>query len=48
MESSTIRNSEGVASLSPRLLYSATLGHKIAAGRNPEGVVSNRRHEFPR
>jgi len=37
-----------VASSSPRLPYSATLGHEIAAGRNPVGVAPNRRPRFPK
>jgi hypothetical protein len=34
------RNPNGIASQSPRLPYSATLGHQIAVGPNPNGVVA--------
>jgi hypothetical protein len=33
-------NPNGIASLSPRLPYSATLGRGIALGPNPEGVAA--------
>ena len=33
-------NPNGIASQSPRLTYSATLGHRIAFGPNPNGVVA--------
>ena len=32
-------NPNGIASYSPRLPYSATLGRRIAIGPNPNGVV---------
>ena len=33
-------NPTGIASQSPRLTYSVTLGHGIAFGPNPNGVVA--------
>jgi hypothetical protein len=33
-------NPNGIAPQSPRLTYSATLGHQIAIGPNPNGVVA--------
>jgi len=41
-ELDSVSNPNGIAAQSPRLLYSATLGHGVRRAANPNGVAARR------